>query len=440
MEYRAAVDYILRFADYEKMPGIRYILANYDLRRMEEFLERLGNPHLRARTVHVAGTKGKGSTAAMIAGMLTASGYRVGLFTSPHLLTIRERIKVDSELIEEEGLSRLVERVQPEVEGVNRRGTYGQLTTFEILAALAFAYFEERGVDLQVVEVGLGGRLDATNLVQPLVCVITSISFDHTEALGHTLGAIAGEKAGIIKPGCVVVSSPQPAEAAEVIEEVCYRQGARLIRVGIDVTWQKMAADLTAQSLQVKGRGGDYRLAIPLIGDHQLENAATAVAALEALGDSGFRFSGEDMAEGLAQLSWPGRLQILKHRPWVVVDGAHNGDSARRLKESLSQYFDFDQAILVMGTSGDKDIAGMIAEWAPFFQKVIVTQSHHPRAASASVLIAEFARQGMTGQVEESTSSALSLALSMAGDRDLVCVTGSLFVVAEAMEFFSGGM
>ncbi len=434
MEYKAAVDYVLGFADYERMPGYRYISGNYDLRRVEDLLQRLGNPHLGAGAIHIAGTKGKGSVAAMIAAALTASGYKTGLYTSPHLHTLRERIKVDHESISKGEFARLVERIQPEVEEVNRHGQYGQLTTFEILTVLALGYFAESGVELQVVEVGLGGRLDATNLVHPLICVITSISFDHTEALGHTLDAIAREKAGIIKPGCPTVSSPQPEEAAKAIEEICHRQEAKLIRVGLDVTWRQIAAELSGQSLEVRGRAGDYQLSIPLLGDHQTENAATAIAALEAMNDSGLTISPQDMAQGLAQTYWPGRLQVLRHRPLVVVDGAHNADSARRLRESLTRYFDFDRTILVMGTSCDKDIAGMTAEWAPFFNRVIVTQSSHPRAATTSVLAAEFARQGATVQVEGGLSSALSLALSTVAERDLICITGSLFVVAEAIE------
>ena len=208
MDYQAAADYILSFTDYEQIPGVLYTSANYDLRRMEEILGRIGAPHLGARTIHIAGTKGKGSTAAMIASILTTTGYRTGLFTSPHLHTLRERIRVDGELISEEELALLVSRFRAEIDAVAARAAYGQLTTFEILTALVFAYFSQREVDFQVLEVGLGGRLDATNVAQSEVCVITSISLDHVEVLGSTLAEIAIEKAGIIKPGCIVVSAP----------------------------------------------------------------------------------------------------------------------------------------------------------------------------------------------------------------------------------------
>lgn len=435
LDYQAALDYILGFTDYEKIPGILYTSSNYDLRRMEEILRWLGDPHLAAKSVHIAGTKGKGSTAAMIASALTASGYRVGLFTSPHLHSLRERIQINGELISEEEFAALVDKLRPKVDMMNAEAAYGQLTTFEILAALAFAYFAQKGVDFQIAEVGLGGRLDATNVVKPEVCIITSISLDHTEVLGTTLTEIAAEKAGIIKPGCVVVSAPQPLEAAKVIGEACLRQGARLIKVGSDFKWWKTKADIQQQSFEVMSKTESYHLTIPLLGEHQLENAATTIAALEVLAARGTRLKKENIARGLAQVNWKGRFQILQHQPLIVVDGAHNADSASKLIRAIGQHLAFDRSILVMGTSVDKDIPGMVKELAPFFSRVIVTHSQHPRAAKTSVLVAEFAKQGVEAEGKESVSSALAHALSIAGEKDLVCVTGSLFVVAEAIEY-----
>ena len=220
MDYQAALSYILSFTDYEKLPAFLYTAANFDLRRMAELLQRVGNPHLNSPAIHVAGTKGKGSTAAMIASALSAAGYRTGLYTSPHLHTFRERISVDGEMIAEEEFSSLTERLQPEIDEVNRLHNYGEITTFEILTALAFAFFSKRRVDFQVLEVGLGGRLDATNVVTPQIAVITSISLDHAEVLGGSFARIAREKVGIIKPGALVVSAPQPGEAERVIDEV----------------------------------------------------------------------------------------------------------------------------------------------------------------------------------------------------------------------------
>ncbi len=443
MDYQQALDYIFSYTDYEKVP-MPHDPAFYDLRRVEELLARLGNPHLGARSVHIAGTNGKGSTAAMIASALTASGYITGLYTSPHLHTWRERIRVNGELISEGELAALVERLKPEVEAVNQKATYGQLTTFELLTALGFAHFKLKGVDFQVLEVGLGGKFDATNVINPEVCIITSISFDHTEVLGSSLAEIAAEKAGIIKPGGVVVTAPQPDEAGKVIEETCRSYGIELVRVGSDVTWQGLSSNLNRQLLQVKGRLGSYELSIPLLGDYQLGNAATAVAALEVLAGKGFNISKDGIISGLAQVGWPGRFQILSHHPLLIVDGAHNPDSARRLKQSLEQYFDFDRAILVIGVSSDKDIAGIVSELAPLFSKVIITRSRHPRAMALPPILAEFRRHGVEAQAVETVSEALSPALALAGARDLICVTGSLFVVAEAIEqadirgYFSG--
>ncbi|MFC1987826.1 bifunctional folylpolyglutamate synthase/dihydrofolate synthase [Chloroflexota bacterium] len=431
--YQQALDYIYSFIDYERDPRPRDAV-HYDLRRMEELLARLGNPHLKARTVHIAGTKGKGSVAALMASVLTTSGYTTGLYTSPHLSTFNERIRVDGRLIDDDEVVALVEQIKPDVEAVNRKATYGRLTTFEVITALCFACFRLKGVDFQVIEVGLGGRLDATNVVQPEVGVITSISYDHTEVLGDTLTEIATEKAGIIKPNSIVVTSPQVDEAAGVIEKACLNCQAELIKVGIDVTWQGLGFDSSRQSFRVDGRLGSYELAIPLLGQHQLENAAVAVAALEVLAEKGFHISGDSITQGLAQVNWPGRLQVLSRRPFLVVDGAHNSDSARKLKQSLEQYFVFDQAILIIGTSFDKDIGGIVSELVPLFDRVIVTRSVHPRAVAPASVVAEFSRHGVEVSSADDISNALSLALALAGEKDIICVTGSLFVVAEAIE------
>ena len=431
--FQQALDYIYSFIDYESQPRPRDAI-HYDLRRMDELLARLDNPHLKVRTVHIAGTKGKGSVAAMIASALTESGYVTGLYTSPHLHVFNERIRIDDRLISNEELVALVDRLRPEVEAVNEKATYGQLTTFEIITAIGFAYFAQKGADLQVIEVGLGGRLDATNVVEPEICIITSISFDHTEVLGNTLAEIATEKAGIIKPDKTVVVSPQVDEVDRVIEKACLDNRAELVRVGSDVTWRIAGFGYSWQSLQVKGRTGSYELTIPLLGQHQLNNAATAVAALEVLAGKGFHISEENITSGLAKVNWPGRLQVLNRRPLVVVDGAHNPDSASKLRQSLEQYFDFDKSVLIIGASSDKDIAGIISELVPLFDEVIATHSIHPRAMPSASIMAECRRQGVEAKETDDISIALPLALSMVGEKDLICVTGSLFVIAGAIE------
>ena len=432
MNYQAALDYVLSFADYERASRSAVI---FDIARIQEFLKRLGDPQKAARSVHIAGTKGKGSASAMIASVLTASGYRTGLYTSPHLLTMRERIQVDGNPIAEEEFAAIVEGLKPEVEAINRWGALGELTTFEILTTSAFVYFKEMGVDFQVLETGLGGRLDATNVVKPEVCAITSISFDHAEVLGDTLAQIAEEKAGIIKPGSIVVCAPQPVEALVVIEEVCQERGARLIRVSEELTWQRNNFNLSGQSFHLKGVRGEYDLTIPLLGEYQLENATVAVAVLEVLTDLGVGISPESIALGLSQVFWPGRLQILRRSPLFVVDGAHNAYSVMKLGEALKQYFNFGDVILIVGASRDKDIAEIVAELSSLSSRVIVTPSRHPRAADASRFVDEFSKWGVSPQVAENVPSAVDLALAGAKLGDLVCATGSLFVVAEVIEY-----
>ncbi|MFC2022790.1 bifunctional folylpolyglutamate synthase/dihydrofolate synthase [Chloroflexota bacterium] len=432
MDYQAALDYILGFADYERASRSAVV---FDLRRMERLLARLGNPQAPGRTVHVAGTKGKGSTCAMLSSIIGSAGYRVGLYTSPHLLSFTERVQVDDSPISLEDFARLVAAMKPDVEAVNRYGAFGELTTFELLTALAFAYFRERAVDFKVLETGMGGRLDATNIVGPPdVCVITSISLDHTEVLGDTLARIAEEKAGIIKAGSTVVCAPQPPEAMAVIERVCLERGVGLVRVGGEVTWECQGVGTEGQRFRVRGTAGEYELSLPLLGEHQLENAATAVAAAEVLVGHGAAIPAGRIAAGLKQVRWPGRLQVLRRRPWLVVDGAHNADSARRLTESLERYFDFYRLVLIVGTSVDKDITGMIKELASPPGMVIATRSRHPRAVPPDRLVVEFSKWGITPLVTEDIAAAMELALALATEADLICATGSLFVVAEVME------
>ena len=433
MDYRQSLGYILSFTDYERLPGYLYRADNFDLRRMSSLLDMLGSPHLLPRSIQVAGTKGNGSTAAMIASALTASGGRTGLYTSPHLHTFRERIAIDGRPISEEQFAALASRVRPAVERVNRQRGYGELTTFEILTALAFLFFAAQEADFQVLEVGLGGRLDATNVAQPELCVITSISLDHAEVLGDSVGLIAGEKAGIIKPGAVVVSAPQPAEAEVVIAEACRRQDASLVLVGRDVTWEALESGLTGQAFEVSGRLGAYRLSIPLLGRHQLENAATATAALEVLG-----IGPDHIARALAGVRWPGRLEVLRTAPLLLVDGAHNADSARRLRQTIEESITYRRLILVIGASADKDIAGMLGELAPIADIAIATRSRHPRALEPHLLLAELENRGIAAEAAGSVSAAIERALELAAPTDLVCASGSLFVAAEAIEHVRG--
>lgn len=437
MNYSQAEEYLNSFVNYEHIPGTSYAQPGYDLSHLEELLRRMGDPQFAARTVHIAGTKGKGSVAAMVAQVLSSSGYRTGLYTSPHLHTLRERIRVDGKLIAEAEFAATMTKVKPFVESLRQDTACRQLTYFEALTALAFVYFKDEQTNLQVLEVGLGGRLDATNVARPMVCVITTISLDHTQILGDSLEEIAREKAGIIKPGCWVVLSPQPAEAARVISDVCREKEAKAVQVGKDITWHKTGGDLHHQSLVVAGRAGTYEVSIPLLGDYQLENAAAAIAAVEALNAEGLAIPAADIARGLARVRWPGRFHILRQNPTVLVDGAHNVASMSRLVSNIKAYFGDKRVVLVFGTSCDKDIPGIVSELVPLSPQVMITQASHSRAARSSTLAAEFRRRGIEPEISESVAKALVGALSTAGKRDLICVTGSLYVVAEALAYLS---
>jgi len=447
LTYKEALDYIYSFTDYEKKSAYRYAPEHFDVGRVERLTALLDNPQHRFKAIHIAGTKGKGSTAATIASILWAAGYKTGLYTSPHLHTFRERIQLDGQLISEEAVADLIERLQPLVSQVE------DLTTFEIITALAFLYFAGQGADLAVLEVGMGGRLDATNIVTPLVAVITSLSYDHTLYLGSTLPLIAREKAGIIKDGAVVVSAPQLPEAMAVIEETCRERGALLFRVGEQWTWQGGERNLEGQSFTVHlnnpttqppnhptrydflSRGSRrHRYWIPLLGEHQLANATTAVAVAELLPGLGVKISEEAIAQGLRHVRWPGRLEVLSHAPFLVVDGAHNADSAHKLAAALMNYFQYEHLILIFGASLDKDVAGMLQELLPLVHRVIATQAQHPRATEVQSLREALLARGCEPFSSYNVAEALDYALRLAQERDLICATGSLFVVAEVRE------
>jgi len=439
LNYSQAEQYLNSFTNYELVPGISYAQPGYSLSHVEELLNRMSDPQLAARTIHIAGTKGKGSVAAMVAQVLSDSGYKTGLYTSPHLHTLRERMSVDGSLISEAEFAAAMAEVKPFIESMKLGTGFRQLTYFEALTALAFAYFKKKRVDFQVLEVGLGGRLDATNVAKPVVCIITPVSLDHTQILGNSLEEIAREKAGIIKPGCWVVISPQPVEAASVINGICREKEAKVVQVSKDITWRKTGGDLYHQSLAIEGRTSKYQVNIPLLGDFQLENTATAVAALEILTSEGFDISDTDLAQGFGRVKWPGRFHIMQENPLVLVDGAHNVASMRGLISNIKEYFSCKRIFLVFGTSCDKDIAGMINELVALSPQVIVTRAGHSRAAPLSTLAEEFSRRGIEPEIIETISEAISRALSIADRKDIVCVTGSLFVVAEALDYFSRG-
>ena len=440
MDYPQAIDWLLALVDHERQsPALPRQKRIYDLGRMTAFLELLGRPHRAAPTIHVAGTKGKGSTAAMVDSVLHAAGYRTGFYSSPHLHTFRERIRRDTEPVGEERFAQLVSQLAPISRQLEESADLGPVSLFEFMTGMAFQCFAQDKVDFQTIEVGLGGRLDATNVVTPEVCAITSISLDHMAILGDTVEQIAADKAGIIKPGAPVVIAPQCPEALAVLRAACREQEVCPIQVGVDLTWESGQANLDGQELTVWGQQGTYTLRIPLLGQHQLENAATAVAVIETLRGQGHAISEAALREGMAGVSWPGRLEVLARRPTVVADGAHNVYSMGALLESLPRYFDYRRLILVAGFSRDKSVAGMVELMAGTNPAAIATRSRHPRSLAPGALAGQMRSSGITEVGETGTvAEALALAREWAGPEDLILGAGSLFVAAELREAVLG--
>ena len=431
MNYTETIAYLHSLTDYEKTRIERYAPDTLDLLRVERLLAAVGNPHTLFPALHIAGTKGKGSTAALCESSLRAAGIRTGLYTSPHLHTFRERIQVNGQKIAREEVIALVEEVRPLIER-----TPG-ITTFEAITSIGFLHFARSGVDVAIVEVGLGGRLDATNVLTPDVSVITSLSLDHTYLLGNTLAEIAYEKAGIIKPGIPIVSAPQRAEAIKVLEAVSQEREAPLTEVGRDWDYDPGPADLDGQAFTARritdgGSDLDGEYWMPLLGRHQLENGTSAIAALDILRQRGFRIPAEAVHEGLRDIHWPGRLEILSREPLVVVDCAHNPYSAQMLRKALEEWFPDQRWVLIFGASADKDIAGMLQALLPISEYIIVTRSNHPRAASPIELADIVASAGSGAEVNVNVRKSLQRGLAMMDPDNGLLMTGSIFLVADA--------
>jgi len=431
--YNQALDYLYSYVDYSLKKSSELAKAHFELGRMRALMASLGNPQDACPIMHVAGTKGKGSTSALMASALNAAGYKTGLYTSPHLQDYAERIQIDGQPIAHAWLVELVEEIKPAVAKIPA------LTTFEITTALGFLYFARQNVDAAVIEVGLGGRLDATNVLTPRVSVITSLSYDHMAVLGNTLTLIAGEKAGIIKPGLPVVSSPQQDEALAVLEKVSAERNAPLTLVGRDVTFEPMHHSLDGQSFSFIDQQSSAEthskitnpviLRIPLLGAHQVANAATAYAALQA---SGLRLAETDVRKGFAEVHWPCRFEIVRREPPVVLDSAHNLDSFEKLAQTLDDYFPDRPVILIFGASEDKDVTGMFNALKSRLCRVIGTKAVHPRALEPEQIVESAGRLGIPAETAACVAAALARALELVtSNRELVLSAGSMFVTAE---------
>jgi dihydrofolate synthase / folylpolyglutamate synthase len=461
---QAAVDWLRSRINYERDAVIPYHERQLKLDRMRQFLDRLGRPDAALKIVHVAGTKGKGSTSAMIAGILSAAGLRTGVFSSPHLERLEERFAVDGEPCSASELVALVDRIKPVVKAMDVEAELvgepaGGLTYFDITTAIALLHFVERGAGAAVLEVGLGGRLDSTNVCLPVVSVITSISFDHMQQLGNTLAAIAGEKAGIIKPTVPVVCGVVDPEPQQVIADVAREQGSRLIQAGRDFKFRYRAGEQRIDvDFDILGKEQSLRgIQIAQRGPHQAANAAVALATIEELRHQGWSISEEAIRTGLGHTVLPGRVEFIPGEPAAVLDVAHNPASARALVAALAEFPLGDRRTLVLSVSADKDVRAIVRELAPHFDRFVVTQyCENPRAVPADKLAdmvqeelaqlkrAESRVAGVDGHrgaagvgkppaitVCPTPAEAWQAVSRVAEPGELVCITGSFFLVAE---------
>lgn len=419
MNYQEAMEYISSTTKFG---------MNLGLKRIERLLYYMGNPERGLKCIHIAGTNGKGSTTAMISSMLIESGFQVGIYTSPYLQRFSERIRINEREISKEDIVRLIEYIKPIVEKVAQEG-HDHPTEFEVITALMFKYFQEKKVDLAVLEVGLGGRLDSTNVIDPLLSVITSIDYDHMAVLGNTLGKIAYEKAGIIKEGGIVVTYPQQKEAYEVIREVSREKNALLIDSGIGEIKLK-SYSIDSQIFDIEYKDEKYEdLAICLLGEHQLMNARTAVCAVKALREMGISIGRESIYQGLRKAKWPGRLEVMGRNPMILLDGAHNLQGIISLKEALKKYFSFDRLVLVMGVLKDKQVEEMCRTIMPMADRIVAASPDSDRALPAEDLGKIASLYCSSVEASENIDDAFNKGMSMTGTGDLLLFCGSLYMI-----------
>jgi dihydrofolate synthase/folylpolyglutamate synthase len=438
--YEQALEYLFTKTDYEKQQKLRYNVTTFDLDRMNALLRNLGNPHNKLKCAHIAGTKGKGSTATMLARMMEANGYKVGLYTSPHVSTLHERITVDSEMISRKEFLGLMNRVQPILEKMAQKDNHP--TFFEIMTALSFLYFVDKEVDIAVIETGLGGRLDSTNVITPEVCGITSISIDHQNLLGPTIEHIALEKAGIIKKGIPIVTVPQDPAAMKVLKKQASAVKAPMTITGKDV-------DFSYRFESSREHGPHTRicvttptskfehLRVPLPGEHQALNCGLALTMLDALKNQGFEINDEKAVAGLSNVKMIGRMEMVCRDPRILVDAAHNAASIRALIQAIGQHVPYDSMIIIFGCNSDKDVRGMLTELQYGADKVIFTRSNSPKAVWPQDLAEMYTEIcGKMCQSALNLTEALRIAQSAISREDLISITGSFYLVGQVKQMF----
>jgi len=433
--YQKAIGYLYERTDYERQARLRYNVTTFNLNRMQKLLSMLGKPHKKIHTVHIGGTKGKGSTATMLAKMLEANGYTVGLYTSPHVVDLHERIAVNSQMISKSEMRDLLNRVYTPVEKLSKTDPP---TFFEIMTALAFMYFVDKSVDIAVIETGLGGRLDSTNVIRPKVVGITSLSIDHQQQLGYTIGSIAEEKAGIFKRGVPAITVQQEPAAMQVL-----RSRAIAIKAPLSVTGNDI--DFSHRFETSREHGPHTRvclttptskfehLRVPLHGKHQAINCGLALAMLDKLKSAGYTIDNEKAAEGLYKVSLAGRMEMIWDDPRIMIDAAHNAASIKALIHAIGQNIPYDSMVVIFGCNSDKDVSGMLEKLQYGADKVIFTRSNSPKAMSPDELAGMYTELcGKMCQAAASLGQALQLAKSAVSKEDLICITGSFYLIGQA--------
>ncbi|KJR45328.1 Dihydrofolate synthase [Desulfosporosinus sp. I2] len=424
-EYAESLQYLANLTTF----GI-----NFGLGRIEELLKRLGNPEKVLRIVHVGGTNGKGSTSVMIARILREAGYKVGVFTSPHMHDYRERMVINGQMIPKENVIQVIKRVRPFLENMVAEG-FEHPTEFEVSTALALLYFQEESVDYAVIEVGLGGAIDSTNVVTPLVSVITNVGMDHMDYLGSDVVSIAKVKAGIIKPQSVVVTASEDPDVITVLREQAKAMNVPLWLVGEDVHWESKWSGELEQEFDHVGLHSTYlKLRLRLMGLHQLRNAATAITVCEVLqSEYDVKIPREAFYAGLREVEWVGRLELLSLKPKILLDGAHNVDGARALAQALPLY-ERERLILCLGMLADKEREKVVDMLVPLADELIITRPNSPRAGDWRALGKLAERHGRPVTCLEDPKDAVIFALERLGEKDMLCVTGSIYMLADARQ------
>ncbi|MGB2807526.1 MAG: folylpolyglutamate synthase/dihydrofolate synthase family protein [Sedimentisphaerales bacterium] len=437
--YKEALKYLYERTDYEKEKRLRYNITTFNLARMEKLLSLIGNPHKKVPTVHIAGTKGKGSTATMLAKMLEANDYVVGLYTSPHLVHLHERIRVNDKMIRESEMLGLLNRIYAPIEKISKTEP---VSFFEIMTAMAFMYFVDLDVDIAVIETGMGGRLDSTNVIRPEVVGITSLSIDHQHQLGETIGSIAKEKAGVFKRGVPIITVEQDPEALRVL-----RSHASAVKAPFSVT----GGDIDfSQRFETSREDGPHtriclttptskfeHLRVPLHGKHQAINCGLALAMLDKLKASGYEIDDDKAIEGLNDVSMTGRMEMICDDPRIMIDAAHNAASIRALIHAIGQNIPYDSMVMIFGCNSDKDVKGMLHQLRYGADKVVFTRSNSAKAMSPEDLADMYTEMcGKMCQSATTLGEALRLARSAVDKEDLICITGSFYLIGQAKKRF----